>query len=180
MTVLTPARRYGRLFNKHTQFSKQLLPRSRKTFMLLNAFLVFIFYFRALYAFANLMDLLPARQSVVKNEHDPVFIGVLVFYFITECLPALTVIGLIWRVPEKQARSFSQNGGTFAPRGGTRTFRAKDLEEDAVEEMSEAGLLDPEEAGEYQSSGGSSAAQPVGGLAQPLLSDKTVFNDLGR
>ena len=139
------------MFVAHTCYC-QLLPRSRKTFLLLNTFLVFIFYLRALYAFANMMDWLPSRQSVVKNNDDPVFFGVMIFYFITECLPAYTIISLIWRVPEKQARSFDTKGAQYSR--GTR----HDIES-LAEDLSDDGLLDV--AGEREFESGSSNALPV-------------------
>ncbi|GMH77973.1 hypothetical protein TrST_g7845 [Triparma strigata] len=168
---------YSFKFDRCLTYQKQLLPRSRNTFKIMNLGLVVIFFCRAIYAFLNSAGKLPSRQSVLdfNGDHNPVFWGVSMFFFITECFPLLTLVGLIWRVPKKQARSFSGTNSQYRhlQRGSTGPSSSSQRK-DTFEEMSEAGGsdLDP------NFSPAPSLSQKVN-LSEPLLDDN-VFSDMGR
>jgi len=104
---------YGTKLNRSKrQLNKQLLPRSPQTFRILNTSLVVLFIIRALYSTANALHLLPDRQARidVNGDHKPMFIGIFMLYFISEIVPSLALVCLIWAVPARAARSFDSVG----------------------------------------------------------------------
>jgi len=71
-----------------------------------------LFIIRALYSTANALHLLPDRQARidVNGDHKPMFIGIFMLYFISEIVPSLALVCLIWAVPARAARSFDSVG----------------------------------------------------------------------
>eukprot|EP00520_Triparma_pacifica_P003952 CAMPEP_0118659044 /NCGR_PEP_ID=MMETSP0785-20121206/14895_1 /TAXON_ID=91992 /ORGANISM="Bolidomonas pacifica, Strain CCMP 1866" /LENGTH=517 /DNA_ID=CAMNT_0006552109 /DNA_START=234 /DNA_END=1783 /DNA_ORIENTATION=+ len=163
---------YGLKFERCLTYQKQLLPRSRKTFKLMNSIFVFVFFSRAIYAFLNIFKILPERNSIFDSNarHDPLFYGVFLFYFLTELVPVLVLVGLIWRVPKKQARSFSGNNksATFQrhlQRGSTgQGFMS------GSEEMSLAGESDVSEIDGGHNLPRDISKTSLRGMQEPLLS----------
>ncbi|GMH48546.1 hypothetical protein TL16_g00314 [Triparma laevis f. inornata] len=165
---------YSFKFDRCLGHQKQLLPRSRNTFKIMNLGLVIIFFCRAVYAFLNSAGRLPTRQSILdfNGDHNPVFWGVTLFFFVTECFPLLTLVGLIWRVPKKQARSFSGTNSQYRHlQRGSTGHNTSIHRKETFEEMSNPGSdLDPNFS--------PSISQKVN-LSEPLLDDN-VFSDMGR
>ena len=172
---------YGTKFDRCLTYQKQLLPRSRNTFKLMNLLFVFVFISRAVYAFLNVINCLPDRQSVLDSNarHEPLFYGVFMFYFYTEAMPVLVLVGLIWRVPKKQARSFSGNNQSATSfhrhlqRGSTgQGFMS------ASEEMSVAGESDTSGSAGHNLPRNIDKAR-LGGIEEPLLSGSGSQGDMG-
>lgn len=100
--------KYGRLLHYSKRAHKtQLLPRTPQTFYILNNSLVFLFLIRGAYQILNAIELLPDEQSRidVNGDHDPMFWGIFTLYAVTEIVPTLSLVVLIWTVPQRQAKS---------------------------------------------------------------------------
>ena len=119
---------YGAKFDRCLTHQKQLLPRSRKTFKIMNMTLVAVFLIRSLYAFLDGTGLVPRRHKIISltREHDPVFFGVFIFFFCTECLPLLIIVGLIWKVPKKQAQRLGDGWGGLPTSPRSREYKRFD------------------------------------------------------
>ena len=160
---------YGMRFDRCLTYQKQLLPRSRKTFKSMNMTFVLVFLMRAIYAFLTLCNQLPQRQSILDSNarHEPLFYGVFIFYFLTEGVPVLVLVGLIWRVPKKQARSFSGNNKSSAT---LRHLQRGSTGFNGSEEMSVAGESDTSGAGGHNLPRNIDKRGILEGMQEPLLS----------
>ena len=112
-----------------------------------------------------------------------------IFYFVTECPPLLTLVGLIWRVPKKQARSFSRDVTdtrfpSYLQRGSTKgsTNNSETAFDDIPSDGSDLSLPSPSRSvggSTHEDNPRDNGPGAEGDLGSPLL-DSNVFEDMSR
>lgn len=132
---------FGYQFIYNNQSRKNwLLPRSNKQFAVVNWLIVFCFLTRSLLVGLLSSNIIEQRSNatlIFNGEHTPTSVTILGFYFVTEWLPDVSLIYLLWRKSNTNfcfsclSRTPKSNHSSFQQ--GKRTRRSFRMDNNGIE-----------------------------------------------